>query len=371
MKYIDYYNKILQYMKEFKRKNYFEKLSFPSFLLLSDGKTKVLITFDTLMRNNISKIDFYFDDNIAYYLDTMVLETDLLIDTPYQSKSSILIKDQSVLTTDDSAFLKKHNIKKVKKYNFFTYDYKEGELNCSMKTLKLKKILKFIEFLSDLINNEEQYILDSFTNNKIVMANFNYNEKLYDIFSSEFIQFDKYKNLQFLDLLFVDNFKDSYYCNDTCYISKFYDYELTDDSKYFKPIIFIYYENSNKAIYKKFDFKYEDVIHHLKDYISDIFEKEGLPTNVIVNDNYVFNELYITFTNLQIEMKFQRENHQNQKKFLEKFNEEKNNYSSIDDNNDYLYAVVNYKKKFNDLYDNIILPENRDKDLELDSSLVS
>lgn len=371
MKFIDYYNDLLKYMKEFKKKNYFEKFSYSNLLLLSDGKTRVLVTFDTLIRNKISKIDLYFDDNIIYYLDSMVLETDLLSDIPYQTKTTIEIKSQSVLTSNDVAFLKKYNIKMVNKYNLFIYDNIEGELKSSINTLKLKKILKFIEFLSDLINNEEEYIINSFNNQEVVIANFNYNEKSYDTFSSKYIKFNKYKNMGLLDLFFVNKFRDSYYCDDTCYISKFYDSNLTDDKKHFKPIIFIYYENAKKTIFKEFEIRNEAVIHNLKDYLSDVFEKEGLPTNVVVNDNMIFKELYITFDNLQIEIKFQRENHVNQKQFLKKYNEEKNNYISIDDDNDYLYAIVDYRKNFNAIYNDLKLYKNDDKDLELDSSLVS
>ncbi len=371
MKYFDYYYNILQYMKEFKKKNYFETIRYPNFLFLSDGKTKALITFDTLIEKKISKIDLYFDESINYYLDNMALETNLLSDIPYITKSTIAIKNQTVLSFDDTFFLKKNKIKMVKKYNLFTYDYKEGQMNCSMGTAKLKKILKFIEFLSDLINNEEQYILEAFNNHEALIANFDYKEKSYDLISSKYIKFNKYKNLQSFDNFFYDKFKDSYYCDDVCYISKFYDYNLTDDKKYFKPIIFIYYEKSKKIIYKEFEFSNELVIHNLKDYVFEIFEKEGLPTNVIVNDHFIFKELYLTFISLQIEIEFKREDHENQIKFLEKFNAEYNNYICLDDDDDYIYAIMDYKNKFNPLFNDNLLPENTDKDLELDSSLVS
>lgn len=372
MKYIDYYNKLMHYMKEFNKKNYFERFNNYNYFYLSEKKTKVMICFSSNFEGKISQIDFFFDKNgINYFLDSMNAKTLFMLDNAYQTKSTIALKNKNFLDLNEINYLKKLNLKLVTKYNLLAHDYREGEFDIHMDIKTLKKVLKYVEFLSDLIINEEEYIIEAFKNQQIVISSFDSRDKSYDVVYSNYARFDQSCKFKDANSDFIEKFKNSYYSDDTCYVSRFYDYEVTSDKRYYRPILFVYYEKTGKTFFKQYDCSYKEAITVFLPYLANVFSENGLPVTVAVNDRELLNELSLTLEALDIEIKYERENYENQKEFLKRLNEEKGCYEDIDEYNDYMKAILRYKSSFFIANDNLYIEKTDNGDMELDSSLVA
>lgn len=308
MSYKEEYYKLKKEFNNGLKKDYFDFFSLSTPFFIEDSKNEALIHFDTEALG-INSISLYLNyDGIISYTYYAQNKSDYYKDIPFISKIYLVNIPKVHISGNHAEALRKKGIRLAGTHVLVPLLLKEGYPATLLKEKELALVNDFIFYLYTFIKSDIKEIQDSFLERKIACARFNEEAYEYATYYKTNIEYKAKNYYKPVDKSFVENFAESYYDNDTLYISRSYLPIITGDKTPFDSILLAYYKTKGTYSFEMIECKPNSIGDYIFAFLADFFEQNGIPTSIVINDEKIYSKAYNTLKKLKVDVLFEREN---------------------------------------------------------------
>lgn len=322
LRYSDIYHLVKKEIKALIKKGCFDEYIATDLFYLQDEKSQAVFVFNENLKFSSHGMQvFYNSKGLNYLNDVLTTQDGFSANYFFSECIYIAYVDKAMLDEESRSFLRRNNLRIVEK-NLLVYQFKEGYgvSFCSLEILEI--LLKYLEFISSLIRNEKEEINLAFEKYYICHAKFNTSEYTYEVEYVDYVDFSTFPALKKTNDVFVNQFQNQSYVNDTCYF--FHSYlpleQISVDG--LPSILLIYYENLQQYRYQIFYCKPEKIDQFAYNFLEEQFTNLGLPTSLILNHRKLYSLLKRTMVKLNIDYHYKREVDKIDDLFLDIFHNE-------------------------------------------------
>ncbi|MCM1131018.1 MAG: hypothetical protein NC310_07280 [Roseburia sp.] len=308
MRYKECYMELKNAMKLLEKNHAFEQFNHMNlFYLLDESSKGIVILSDHIVGESVGLHIYLGSNGINYLYDSYMSPTGLTLNAVFADMVTIAFVSKNDLTERDINFLKKYKIRISKEHNLIPWEFKEGHIYSYLSLKKMRHVIAYLYYLLSLIKNEHDDILKCFEDTELVLAAFDTTLNLYEVrYTGDIILGDMPRTKK-INQAFVDEYKDSIYIEDTCYISRYYSFKTVGENEYYQSVLFGYYMNKNTHLLHIISCKPNQIKEYLTGFVDELFKDNGIPTKVVFNERRLYAELYKTLKSLHIDVTFQRE----------------------------------------------------------------
>ncbi len=318
MLYKECYAELKKAMLRLYKKKAFEKFTYMNFFYLIDEKSHGIAVFNSLTSGNLPSLSFYLKDvGIQYLFDSYLSSTGLVHNGVFANMLVLSLVPRSDLTEEDIAFFKKKKIRITQENNLLPCEFKEGYMYQYFSLSKIKQVVEYLYYLNSLLDNELKDIEEAFQKEEIVLAGFDTVNHLYELKFTKDFSLGRMPAYKKIDFNFANEYKESTYVDDTCYIGRYFEPMKEDGQPYYDTLLVAYYEKKDTHIVQKISCKPHQFLEYCYGFLDMVFKKEGLPTKVVFNNRRLTSLLLKTLAYLDIEVVYHREPEQLDTIFLE------------------------------------------------------
>lgn len=310
MSYKEDYDELREAFLEYKKKKYFEIFSSADIFAIYDDKgNRVLLTFiEQFFQDTFGIQLFYTRDGINYVHDILSSKDEYAITIGDCDSIVCVYKKRKDLTKDDIEFLNLMKMKIVNENNIILYRFQKGYRyrTCTKKEVSIMSL--YGVFLSSLIQNEKEQILETFRNGDAVLANLNTERHEYSCIFRPLPFLEENPRKSPCNLPFVEEYKNKPYINDDCYLYTSYLPVSVLETRVRPLLLYFYFAKSDNMQLKYIieePKEYKNVIYGILD---DLFNSVGMPCKMVINNRDLYYILTKTLDKLNIENVFERDN---------------------------------------------------------------
>lgn len=303
------YAELREAFLEYKKKKYFEIFSSADIFCIYEEKRTVLLTFiEQFFGETYGLQLFYTKDGLNYVHDILSSEDEYAITVGDCDSIVCVFKKKKELTNDDIIFLNLVGKNPVNENNVILYRFEKGYRyrTCNKKEISIMSL--YGVFLSSLIRNEKEEILEAFRNGDCVVSNLNAELHEYSCIYRPLPYLESNPNKQKANMPFVMEYKDKPYLNEDCYLYTSY-LPVSVQKTRIRPLLLYFYFVKSGAMQLKYIIEepkeYKNVIYGILD---DVFNNIGMPCKMIINNRDLYYILTKTLDCLNIENVFERDN---------------------------------------------------------------
>lgn len=295
-------------MKQFISKGYFEQFNSENFFYLFDFKSRGVLFFSERFFNDSFGIQIFFDDSGLNYLhDALTSKNGFSINHFFSNAVLLAVVQKADLLEDDIDFLHQQKLKAVET-NYIPYRFKEGYGLDYLSLKELDQVLNYLYYLSSLLENEKNDIIDAFDAEKIVLSFFNPNDLIYEVRYVGMLNLEKFPAKSKKNQSFIDDNCMLGFSNDTCSLCHAY-LPIKKTAKASYPSILMLYSEEKKSYeYQLISCNPSRICDYVYGFLDDYFKKNGLPGTLKINHRKIFSSVYKTLTELNMDVFFEREN---------------------------------------------------------------
>ncbi|MDE6655826.1 MAG: hypothetical protein K2J85_02420, partial [Anaeroplasmataceae bacterium] len=292
MTYKECYMELKKAMKLLQKKNAFEQFNYLNLFYLLDEASKGIVIFSDHLMGESKGLQIHFEDaGINYLYDSYMSETGLILNCVFADMFTINLVSKKDLLPEDFLYLKKHKIRVANENNLIPCEFKEGYDYSYLTTKKMEKVISYIYYILSLLENEKEDIEECFENSDLVLAAFDTVHNLYEVRYTKDISLGSMPRFKKKNQAFIEEYKDSTYLDDTCYISRYYSPEKVTPGGYYQSILFGYYEKKAVHHISTISCRPNQIKEYLTGFADEVFRENGLPTRVIFNERRLTAEL--------------------------------------------------------------------------------
>ncbi len=295
-------------IKKFIKKGYWTSFSSADLFYILDRKRKAIFTFVEQFFGDAFGCQLFFTlEGFNYVHDILTTTSENVVNISDCDSLCFILIPKGELKEEEIKYLKKNKLRITESNNLIFYRFKPGYMQDFASDKDIKIALTYLEYLSSIIPNEYEDIQEAFKENNCSVA----------MMDEEHFQYSMiYRPLPYLEgmpkklsanLEFVEEFKNSTYINDECYIFAAYLPVVIKETKVRPLAIYFYFPKL-----KKHYFKY--IMEEPKEYkklifgiLYDVFTEIGIPTKMYFNHRGIYALLLKTISELNIEHTFLRE----------------------------------------------------------------
>ncbi len=297
------YKEIRLVINNFIKKDYWKSFCSADIFYFDDSKKKkTMITFmDSFFGESYGLQFFVNTDGFNYVHDIFTSKNpDMISVGDCDSLCAVLVSKEK-LTAEDKIFLTKCKSRVKEENNLIIYRFKKGYAQRHANLNELKMILEKISYLSSIIQNEFNDLVNAFNQGLSAVAYVNLEEYLYHISYLPLPFLEKNPKYKPVNQDFLNEYKNKTFINDECYLFTSYLPIIIKETNVRPLLLYFYFSESNKS-YLKFiidDPKaYYDYIYGILD---EVFLNVGKPIKFIFNNRDFFYYVAKTLNELQIE----------------------------------------------------------------------
>ncbi len=305
---LDAYRDCKKIMKEFIKKEYWTKFSSADIFYILEGRNKSLFTFVEQFFNESFGIQLFFNDNgFNYVHDILTINSENVISlVDCDSLCAVFISKED-LKPEEISFLKKNKIRIMENNNFLVYRFEPGYNHRLANNKEYSLLLKHLEFISSIIENEHQELIEAFNEGHAAVSVMDMQEMQYSIVYRPLPYLEAIPKKLKANIAFAEEFKAATYLDDECYCFSAYTPIVIKETGVRPLIMYFYYPKL-----KKHYFKY--IIDSPKEYkncifgiLYDVFHEIGKPIKMLINNRNIHALMTKTLDYMDIENCFLRE----------------------------------------------------------------
>lgn len=297
-------------LKKFISKGYFEKFHSENFFYLFDFKSRGVLFFSERFFNESFGIQIFFDDGGLNYLhDALTSKNGFSINHFFSNSVLLAIVQKDDLLDDDIAFLHQQKLKAVET-NYIPYCFKEGYGLNYLSLKELDRVLNYLYYLSSLLENEIDDVVNAFEEEKMVLSFFNSKDYVYEVRYVNMLNLEKFPSKSKKNQSFIEDNMALYYSDDTYHLCQTYlPIKRTDKGSY-SSILMLYSEQKKTYEYQLISCSPSRICDYVYAFLDDYFKLNGLPSTIKINHRKIFSVVYKTLIELNIDVSFERENNE-------------------------------------------------------------
>ena len=319
MKFKEDYKELLECFISFKRNHYFEKFNSGDIFCINEQKKTnlVLMTFiDQFFGDALGLQLFYTKDGINYVHDVLSCADEGTVTIGDCDSIVSVLKKKNELTKEDLAFLKLVDQKVVRDNNLILYRFTKGLKSRVCTKSEVSTMALYGVFLASLIPNEHKDIKECFKNGDSVLVDLDVEAKRYQSYYGPLPLLQMNLTSKPINQPFVDEYKNSTYLNEDCYLYTSYLPVTIKESGVRPLLLYFYFANSGKMELKYIIDEPKEYKNDIYGILDDIFTNVGLPAKMVINNRDLYYILHKTLGALNIENTFERDNKETNKDYV-------------------------------------------------------
>lgn len=308
---IDNYRVISKVVKTFIKKGYFANFSSNNLFYFVDEKNEIICSFVDNFGNDVFGIPFYFgSDGINCVIDMIDTESDYATSITDHCCTNVMICKKEALLPEEEEFIHAMGLNITKENNIVIRTFKKGYPSRIANNDEAIVVLRALDYLKCVIENEIEDLPKAFKENKISKSFFDNSTMEYQSFyDSKIPAFKKYRKESFsLDV--YNEFKsfkripsvgELVTKNLTVPVLDSYDEAILPLALSFaidEALVKLQAITSSPKHYK----------NYILGFLEEIFSMEGIPQTIYVNERKLYYSFVNLFTKLGINFIFRREN---------------------------------------------------------------
>lgn len=307
MKYKERYMELKNAMRALNSIHAFEQFDHTNFFYLMDEKTKGMALLSEHLVGEARGIQIHIgEEGINYLYDSYMSTTGMLLHSVHANMVTVSILKKEELFPQDIDFLKKNHIRLSSSFNIIPLEFHEGFDYAYLSLKNMEIVISYIYYLLSLIKNEREDILKCFEEEKLVLAAFDTQNQLYEVRYTDDVVLGNMPRFKKIDQAFVNEYQNSVYVDDVCYICKYFTPTKNEYGCY-DTLLLGYYEKKEVQFSNSICCKPNQIKEYITGFLDELFKKEGLPTKVVMNDRKLVAYVLKTLSALNIEVEFVRE----------------------------------------------------------------
>lgn len=297
------YKEIRTIINKFIKKDYWNSFCSADIFYFTDSKKKKsMITFIDAFFGESYGIQLFINyDGFNYVHDILTSKNpDMISIGDCDSICAILVSKEK-LTEEDKKFLALNRVRIKEENNLIIYRFQKGFAQRIVNDKELKMVFERLNYLDSIIDNEYNDVKSAFEKGLSVVSYVDLANYLYSLSYIPLPFLEHNPKAKPVNENFVLEHKEETFINDECYLFTSYLPIIIKENGVRPLLVYFYFSESNRS-YLKFIIdepkKYFDYIFGILD---DVFNKEGLPEKIYINDRSFYSYLANTLKNLNIE----------------------------------------------------------------------
>ncbi len=297
------YKEIRLLINNFIKKDYWNSFCSADIFYVNDSKKKkTMITFiDSFFGESYGLQFFINTDGFNYVHDILTSKNpDMISIGDCDSICAVLISKEN-LSEEDKKFLSMNKARVKEENNLIIYRFKKGYAQRIANENEIKMVLERMSYLSSIISNEFDDIINAFQNGLSVVSYVDLKECVYQLSYIPLPYLEHNPKYKPVNNNFIEEYKNKTFISDECYMFTSY-LPIVIKETSVRPLLLYFYFNESKKSFLKFivdDPKtYYDYIFGILD---EVFLKIGKPTKITFNNRDFYYYSAKTLNSLQIE----------------------------------------------------------------------
>lgn len=303
---MDEYKEIKKYMNLFDKEEDFNQYnSSDLFLNIFNDKKRYLFSFiDTFLENSVGIQLFFNNNGFNYVNDILSLSGDnMLIAGKIDSICAVYL-DKDLLTDDDKEYIHRMGFKLKKEKNLVIYRYETGHMKRYANKKEMNELIRNCEFIYSYLKENSVDCITAFNEERSPISFINENEYEYNTMYYPLPNLCVNPRKLPINNQVAEEFKKLQYTGEESYIFVAYTPLIIKETGVRPLLVYFYFSERNKVVFKYITDepkKYKDYIFGILD---DVFNKEGVPEKIYLNDRNFYSYLYKTLTSINVNVEF-------------------------------------------------------------------
>ena len=301
----DFYKKILTKIRSFLKKQYWNKFTnYDIFHFMIDGK-RYVASFISNFYGDSFGLQIYNTTDGMNYLSDIFSEEDEEINLVKEFECDalcIILSEENSLTDEDKKYLKERGTRVKEDNNLLLYRFESGYGRRYANVNEEIDILRFLDVLSDILNDNLPDLEKNFSEEKSALAFINEEERTYYL---------TFGDLPYLETN-ITNHKVYPYAlkslqeikseKDSCFINILYSPIVCREDNVRPVMVYFYYpeHNYHKMAYmtcnKK---KYKEEFWNT---VLNVFDEYHIPKEIYINNRRFYSYIYKTFKEMKVKV---------------------------------------------------------------------
>lgn len=302
------YDECRKIIKNFIKKEYWTRFSSADLFYILEGRNKGLFTFVEQFFGDSYGCQLFFNTaGFNYVHDILTIQSDSAVSLCDCDSLCAVLIPRNELKTEEMQYLKKNRIRILESNNLVFYRFQPGYIQRFANDKEIRLFLNYLEYISSILSNELEDVLEAFRKNETVVAVMDTEEMQYSILYRPLPYLECMPRRQKANVEFTEEFKGCTYLNDECYCFTSYLPMIIKETGLRPMVLYFYFPRM-----KKHYFKY--MIADTKEYKSlifgilyDVFTEIGVPYKILFNHREIYALVEKTIALMNIEHGFLRE----------------------------------------------------------------
>lgn len=299
------YDEIKKYMKRFDDNSFFNTYSSADlFLNIFHNKKRYIFSFINNFLEISVGIQLFLNNNgFNYVHDILTLNGDNMIVAGKMDSLCAVYLDKEYLTKDDIDYIHNMGYRIKKEKNLVIFRYELGYMKRYANKKELNELLENIEFIYSFVKDDNNFIdsMSAFETERMPIS-FIDNKRLE--YTTTFLPIP---NLSVMPRKLpvnnqvVEEFKNIQFTGETCYMFCAYTPLIIQETGVRPLLLYFYFQERNKVVFKYITDSPKEYKNYIFGILDDVFNKEGLPEKIYMNDRSFYSYLAKTLKELNIE----------------------------------------------------------------------
>lgn len=295
-------------IKDFIKKEYWTSFSSADLFYIADGRSKALFTFVEQFFGDAFGCQLFFTPSgFNYVHDILTTNAEGTVSLADCDSLCAVLIPRNELKEEEIAFLRDNKFRVMESNNLLIYRFQPGTMQRLANDKETGILLTYLEYLSSIIANEREDILEAFRKNDTVVAVMDREQMQYSVIYRPLPYLETMPRRQRANAEFIQEFSDCTYVNDECYCFASYLPLIIKETKV-RPLILYFYYPKMKRHYFKYIMdepkEYKTLIFGI---LYDVFTEVGVPIKMSFNHRNIYALVENTITAMHIEHCFIRE----------------------------------------------------------------
>jgi len=308
MSFKDNYKEVRKLINAFIKKDYWHDFSSADIFYQAYGKRKTLLTFlDSFFGDSYGIQLFYNKEGFNYVHDIFTTsDSDFITIGDCDSICAVLIAKKD-LKESEMNFLKENNFRIKDENNLIIYRFEKGYGQRLANAKELKILLDELYFISCLLEYDYNDVKEAFKKEYAAVSVVDNRERKYNVVYRPLPYLEEPLRKKPINVAFSDEFKDSYFMNDECYLFTSYLPVVIKENNVRPLLVYFYYPETGKSYFKYITSEPKDYKNCIWGILYEAFTNVGLPTKMYINDRVIYHDVVKTLEAFKMEVEFKKE----------------------------------------------------------------
>ncbi len=299
---MDEYKKIKKFMSQFDKQDYFNLYSSADlFLNCFNNDRKYLFSFINNFYEDSVGIQIFDNRNgFNYVNDVLSLSVDNMLIAGRIDSICAVYLEKDLLTDEDIKFIHSNGTRVKPEKNLVIYRYELGKMKRFANKQEMKRVIKNCEFIACLCKDNYKDTIDAFNDAKFPLSIINEEDLMYRTIYMELPNLEEQPRRLPVNKQVVEEFSKFNYTGEECYMFVAYTPLIIKETGVRPLLVYFYFSERNKVVFKYITDEPKEYKNYIFGILDDVFQSEGLPDKLYLNDRAFYSFLNKTLNELNI-----------------------------------------------------------------------